>query len=843
MRFILVFTLLIYTINLSAQEKIEAVHTPVEVGFEYKNIQISSNIKNSYLANNIYLNYKLEDKKWAKIEMLPKNGKFTATINGNTIKGFTIYYYISAVDLEENNINIFKNKDNPQVIKLIKGEKKEVSKIVQATEGLEIIDNNTKEDIASLNDEFEVFIEDDVKVKLASGKEESLFNSPLSASVLTAKEIKKAGSTSIPEALRMIPGIIVREQTPGNYDIHIRGFDYIPPKSYLPFATNSTTLLMINNRIIYNYINGGIKWEALPIDINDVERIEVIRGGASAMYGPNAATGVINIITKNFKKDKKKFVNITLVKGDSTKITDSDKGDSTNINGIMGYKKDKISIIISGNYTERKRDSTEYWGWRNGEDNNNDGTPDGGYVDNAGDIKSVDNEDKPMSELLNIKENQFQNELLSLRRYGFNIYMTHDLKKDISFHLDLGAQHSDTQNAFYETLDTFLLGSESNSQYTDFKANIFNGELHISYRSGDERVYNYPSFSYLSDILHFDLKYDFNFNSQFGNFNIRPSINYNSISYTGKGFGGEEVATARMENIASAIRIDYSILNFRLIGAGRIDKYAHNDKYIFTYQFATTVNISDIALLRVVYSRANRNPFLADAFFKLRNLNINEPRVFLGNPDLDVLTIDTAETGIRLKFSKILSFDMELFYMTGKNYDDLTFTGDIVVIDGVSRAKLSFKNMDLISKQMGITTSLDFNISIINLKLFGTIQKTDIENYNEFFLMNPANTDLKNIEHKNTPRFYGGAYLNIQATKDLNININPYYYTAQTFIHSLGSTEIKSKFILNAKINYDLTPKLSIFFTGRNILNNKNREFGYADKIGGLYLIGANINY
>ncbi len=299
-----------------------------------------------------------------------------------------------------------------------------------------------------------------------------------------------------------------------------------------------------------------------------------------------------------------------------------------------------------------------------------------------------------------------------------------------------------------------------------------------------------------------------------------------------------------MEDIAASIRFDYTLLNtLRLIAAGRVDKYAHNDKYIVTFQFATTVNILNYAILRAVYSRANRNPFLSDTFYKVRNLNVDEPRVFIGNTDLDPLTMDMAELGLRLKFGKYGSFDLEAFYTTAKNYDDITFTGQIVVIDGVSRAKVGFQNMDLTAKQMGITANLNLNISMVNLKLFGTIQKTDIEDYNDNFLMNPNNPNLENMEHKNTPRFYGGAYLNVKASKNLNFNINPYYYTSQVFMHRLGTTDIESKFILNAKVEYSLNKNLSLYFDGRNILNNKSREFGYADEIGGLYLIGANVNY
>ena len=842
MKFLLILTLSFFVTTLYAEEKLKAIHTGITVANENEAIDIYLNVRNSYLANEIYLNYKVIDEKtWNQIVMFPKDGRFFAEIPKNKVKGTGVNYYISVLTLDEENIDIFASKNTPQFIKL----KENKNQVFLKLNDDKNTDKNTEEEDFFEN-EFEVFIgEEEVKVKLASGKEESLFDSPLSASVLTRKEIKNAGATSIPEALRLFPGVIVREQTSGNYDIHIRGFDAVPLKSYLPFSSNSTTLLMINNRIIYNYTSGGIYWDAIPIDINDVERIEIVRGGASAMYGPNAASGVINIITRDFKKEQKEgsFASVTMSKGDTTDFTDSKKGDVTIVNGIVGYKKDKISVIVSGNYSERKRPNTQYWAWRNGEDADGDGIPDGDWADEAGDIKSVDNDDKTMDEV-DYTSNQFPNQELALRRYGFNIYMSHHLRKNITFDLDLGGQSSHSQKAFQETLDSFLTGTNSNNQYARFKASVYDTELQISYKEGEDIAYNYPSFTNRSKILNTNLKYDFNYKSEFGDLSITPLISYNNISYFGKGFGGEKPAEAIMENIAASLRLDYTAFNMlRLIAAGRVDKYAHNDKLIYTYQFATTVKLAKLAIFRAVYSRANRNPFMSDTFYKVRNLNVDEPRVFLGNPDLDVLTMDTAEIGLRLKFSKIVTFDLEAFYVTGKNYDDLTFTGDIVVIDGVSRAKLTFENMSLIAKQMGITANLDFNMGIVNLKLFGTIQKTDIENYNDSFLMNPDNKDLQDLEHKSTPKFYGGAYLNIKAMKKLNININPYYYTSQTYIHTLGTYNINSKFILNAKINYDLTKKLSIYFNGRNILNDKSREFGYADEIGGLYLIGMNINY
>src|SRR5687768_7144471 len=120
-----------------------------------------------------------------------------------------------------------------------------------------------------------------VKIVSVSKSAESLFDAPLSASVLTKEDILKSGATSIMEALRLVPGLIVREQTNGNYDIHLRGMDNVPNAPF-DLTSNTTTLVMVDNRPIYSYLMGGTFWETLPVSLHDVEKIEVVRGPAAA---------------------------------------------------------------------------------------------------------------------------------------------------------------------------------------------------------------------------------------------------------------------------------------------------------------------------------------------------------------------------------------------------------------------------------------------------------------------------------------------------------------------------------------------------------------------------------
>ena len=83
------------------------------------------------------------------------------------------------------------------------------------------------------------------------------------------------------EAFRLVPGMIVREESNGNYDIQIRGMGNYPTNASFD-AVSTTVLAMIDGRPVYNYLKGGTFWETLPIDLNDVEKIEVVRGPAAA---------------------------------------------------------------------------------------------------------------------------------------------------------------------------------------------------------------------------------------------------------------------------------------------------------------------------------------------------------------------------------------------------------------------------------------------------------------------------------------------------------------------------------------------------------------------------------
>ncbi len=128
------------------------------------------------------------------------------------------------------------------------------------------------------------------EVSSVSRRNQSLSNVPAAAFVITAEDIRRSGAQALPDVLRMVPGIQVAQVDSGRYAVSARGFNG-------RFANKLQVL--IDGRSVYHPFFSGTIWEYDPIPLEDIERIEVIRGAGAAMWGVNAVNGVINIISRH----------------------------------------------------------------------------------------------------------------------------------------------------------------------------------------------------------------------------------------------------------------------------------------------------------------------------------------------------------------------------------------------------------------------------------------------------------------------------------------------------------------------------------------------------------------
>jgi iron complex outermembrane receptor protein len=130
----------------------------------------------------------------------------------------------------------------------------------------------------------------EVEVSLASRKQESRFNAASAVYTLTREDIRRSGLRRIPEILRLVPGLHVERIDNNTWAISSRN----KASRY-----SGTMLVMMDGRVLYNTLTSGVNWDVQNTYIDDIERIEVIRGPGAALWGANAVDGVINIITRS----------------------------------------------------------------------------------------------------------------------------------------------------------------------------------------------------------------------------------------------------------------------------------------------------------------------------------------------------------------------------------------------------------------------------------------------------------------------------------------------------------------------------------------------------------------
>jgi iron complex outermembrane receptor protein len=137
----------------------------------------------------------------------------------------------------------------------------------------------------------EMSLEDlmNIQVTSAARKEQRAVDVAAAIFVITQDDIRRSGMTSIPDLLRLVPGVDVAQINSSQWAVSVRGFNALRANKLL---------VLVDGRSLYNRIFSGVVWVAEDLMLDDIDRIEVIRGPGAAIWGANAANGVINIVTK-----------------------------------------------------------------------------------------------------------------------------------------------------------------------------------------------------------------------------------------------------------------------------------------------------------------------------------------------------------------------------------------------------------------------------------------------------------------------------------------------------------------------------------------------------------------
>ena len=671
-------------------------------------------------------------------------------------------------------------------------------------------------EVKSIDELFEMIM--NKNVSSASKKEEDSFRSPLSTTVLTRAELRQYGITTIEEAFRLIPGMIVQEKTNGIYDIHMRGLNNIPDNQMLLYTENNNTLIMIDGRIVHDYAAGASSFEWLPISIEDIERIEVVRGACAALYGVNANNGVINIITE------KPHAGSKVVSGS---IQMGNHGTSIGDVALRKQVSSKLGLGVTANLQLRERPTNKLYvipasGIYLAKDENSPAADTqlskqevgaliysgqltdisaGGYYSlaecerikqlypNTDSTYQIFDGFEPETPL----ESMFFNPERSRKSLGINGYVSYTPTDRIRLDITGGYQQS-----FIMTTpvgDDYVSFNErvSKTGYGNIAADIYGLNLIANVNGGSfDYARGVRGFQYTNVAANFSASYDINL----GDLAIRPEVSYRYLKaeecvpsyYDLNGDGemqdserrsgflggqtGEKANTSTLWAFAPSLRLDYKIGDLRLIGAVRGDKTNIPDKWNTTYQAAVNYAINQNNFIRFVYGSSIRSTNMVQSSFNYTwdrtNLLMPDKITFDGNEDADLASINNFEVGYRWRPADNLLVDAELFYSKSEDYGALHADYSSVYATG-----------DYMAKFFGSAGSVDFSNPV---QIMGMIKdfssnlhtKSVIKYKNLPYEVKQMGLSM-NIDWIVTPRLIAKFNVNVQKT-----TIDNYYPYSQS---------------------------------------------------------------
>lgn len=738
-----------------------------------------------------------------------------------------------------------------------------------------------------------------VKTTTSSKSRETVFEAPTSTTVITSDKIMHSGATTIAELFRLVPGMIVREQAPGIYDVHMRGLDNVPPGNFNHFSVNSLTLVMVDGRPMYSYSMGGTLWETLPVSLEDIERIDIVRGASSALYGASAVTGVINIITKplssvlsasgrvrTYVQDKSTLsysasgrASVPLAKGwriglrqhaEMRKVVD-EMAYNYSSGRYMQY--DLLPALNGGAYNswdrmrrEHDRDAEDlaYNGSRSLDvrgimgDVNYDGhgvnfAMTGGYWYSRNSSVMMENYVTPLS----MRTQQAGHVAANLQWNGFSFMGSY-------------------MNGMYDA------GVGQSHPGVRFDVQDFNGNLEYSATLWNQLTIR-PGF-FLQNVVYDDSKWDAVWKAQ--------------GSYVGaQGILGGE--SKKMLSMALTLRLDWRpIESLRVIAAGRVDKYSVPSTYYPTWQFVLTYKPHEAHLLRGVVARANRSSFLMENAIHVEKMGIarfgalkgtkaiaglagmlqaggltpSDDEFFLfqefyGSRTLKLLTSDFAEIGYRAQLGRV-SLDLELFGSRTFNFSDLRPVNTVLTFEASEAdpavkvphltQTLQYKNLPLVAWQGGATLSLSYApVSNLLFNLFGTWQTTKMDHYQQGTMFTATLGDEENgVTHTWTPAVNMGLLTEYRLLDKVHFFLETYFRSSQEYAHGVmpgvpeeyGKVRLSPYGLCNFTISYDALSNLSVqvgvrnlYITGKDNYNHgfAGREFGFTNRMRPLYQLGV----
>ena len=609
----------------------------------------------------------------------------------------------------------------------------------------------------------------DIKVTSVSKKSQRLSDSAAAVFVITREDIRRSGTTSIPEALRMAPGVNVARIDANKWAVNCRGFN----SRFSP-----SLQVLIDGRSVYTPSFSGVYWEVIDVFLEDVDRIEVIRGPGATIWGSNAVNGVINIITRRANDTQGNFVQAAAGSVGKNMAAARD-------GGAMGN--DKFWRIYA------KHQSIEDFQRLSGED--------------AGDSWQINQAGFRMDAQLSLADNvTFQGDI-----YDGHIHQDLYLYSPVSPYMDKFPVKTDISGGNIMGRWTKVLSGTSEMSL----------QMYYDAMQRSEDILN-------EDRRNFDVEFQHRFGLGFGNdiiWGLRLRQSYDDYSGSKVVFM-DPISTSELR-YSAFIQDEISLLEDKIkltIGS----KFEHNDYTGFEIQPSTRLlwAPSEHHRMWAAISRATRIPsrMEVDALVYISGQDISGTPLysrFLNNEDQTAETLWAWEAGYRFIPQSHLSIDLALFFNDYKNlriyspqgspYFD---AGNQMLIQDIVLSNMSN------ARSWGAEIAVDLTTSRkVKWTLAYSLTYHDYDNDEDYEI------DFGFTKHQVSLR---GRF---DLTKNLTLDTWLRYVgkTNATYGFS-GSTdtaiyEIDDYATLGLHLGWRVRPNLELFLTGQNLLQDSHLEF------------------
>ncbi len=631
---------------------------------------------------------------------------------------------------------------------------------------------------------------------------ESSFFSPFSVSVLSQADLLRAGITTVPEALRLAAGFIVRQKTNGVFGVQ-NHHHLLPDQAFLEDYDNPNFLLLIDNMPMNQYFVGQIFWEALPISLQDVERIEINRSPASILYGQNA-TASIHIITQ--KADEKQ------VRVSSQVQAGSFESYQAHLSAKWGVT-DKLSIRLSGNYRTNNRFEQHY------------------YLLGLGRNTSSDS-------LLFFENNVAQTHLFTQsaqQSYQISTKINYQFSEKTNLQAAVFTQNSQIQAVLHDAGNFAQNTRQVQQNLLNINFKSPNWVFNFNYLFGNQNLAKgYNGFQFDQNSLNGRAYYQIDRQ----NWRLMTGISYQQHGFNESKFLNpantalsnslEQKANLRHAGIFA--QADWQINSrFRVVGGFRNEFYLGLNRNDLNFSFALTYRLRENWLFRANYGSSSLNFSLHDLYAKqtqnsadLRNPLLLISRENIPNKSLILPKNHVFEFGLRTVLFRNWQFDLEAFYLISQNafQNNLTF-------ENAQNLKITRTNASEVFTNKGLTLSLIYRNQNAQIRAFGTYQNN------------------ANLGFSQNPNFVSGLDLNYSILfGKINANALFYHMSPQNLPNFYTSpVVIQAQNIVNTKVSYKFLKEQIFYFSAQNLLSQTQAEFIFGEINPTNYQVGLLLSY